>query len=53
MENEMGSCNLVVIGVFSFAKLEEIGVINKPVTQYITTGKDFIVMKKWVSSIIG
>jgi hypothetical protein len=44
---------IVVIGVFSFAKLEEIGVINKPVTQYITTGKDFIVMKKWVASIIG
>ncbi|MGG0667495.1 M23 family metallopeptidase [Lederbergia citrisecunda] len=44
---------IVAIGVFSFAKLEETGVINKPVTQYITTGKDFIVMKKWVSSIIG
>ncbi|MDN4607132.1 M23 family metallopeptidase [Sporosarcina highlanderae] len=44
---------IVAIGVFSFAKLEEIGIINKPVTQYITTGKDFIVMKKWVSSLIG
>ncbi|MDW0118098.1 M23 family metallopeptidase [Sporosarcina thermotolerans] len=41
---------IVAISVFSFAKLEELGVINKPVTQYITTGKDFIVMKKWVSS---
>ncbi|MFS0689859.1 M23 family metallopeptidase [Sporosarcina sp. 179-K 8C2 HS] len=44
---------IVAIGVFSFAKLEEIGVVNKSVTQYITTGKDFIVMKKWVASIIG
>ncbi|MCM3637292.1 M23 family metallopeptidase [Sporosarcina luteola] len=44
---------ILVIGVFCFAKLEEAGVISKPVTQYITTGKDFIVMKKWVASIIG
>ncbi|MDW0112372.1 MULTISPECIES: peptidoglycan DD-metalloendopeptidase family protein [Sporosarcina] len=43
---------LLAIGVFSFAKLEEMGVVNKPITQYITTGKDFIVMKKWVSSLI-
>ncbi|WP_432358403.1 peptidoglycan DD-metalloendopeptidase family protein [Sporosarcina sp. UB5] len=44
---------IVAISVFSFAKLEEVGIVSKPVTQYITTGKDFIVMKKWVASIIG
>lgn len=44
---------IIAICVFGFAKLEQTGFINKPVTQYITTGKDFIVMKKWVASIIG
>ena len=43
---------IVVIGVAGIAKLEEVGVIHKPVSQYVTTGKDFLVMKKWVSSMI-
>ncbi|WP_438311167.1 hypothetical protein [Sporosarcina sp. FA9] len=40
---------LTVIGV---AQLETAGVIEKPVTQYVTTGDDFLVMKKWIASII-
>ncbi|MFD1927303.1 hypothetical protein ACFSFY_04400 [Sporosarcina siberiensis] len=40
---------LTVIGV---AQLEIAGVIEKPVTQYVTTGDDFLVMKKWVATII-
>lgn len=32
------------------AKLEERNVIEKPITQYVTTGQDFLVMKKWVAS---
>ena len=28
------------------------GVINKPVTQYVTTGEDFLVMKKWIASMM-
>ena len=43
---------VLTIGVIGVAKLEEIGVINKPVTQYVTTGEDFLVMKKWVASIM-
>ncbi|MFD1206983.1 MULTISPECIES: M23 family metallopeptidase [Sporosarcina] len=43
----------LVLAVFSFAKLEERGIVKKPVTQYITTGKDFVIMKKWVSSMLG
>lgn len=44
---------VMAVGVFTYAKMEETGVVSKPITQYVTTGKDFIVMKKWVSSIIG
>ena len=44
---------LFAIGVFTYAKLEETGIASQPITQYVTTGKDFIVMKKWVSSILG
>lgn len=44
---------IVVVGVIGVAKLEEVGIIHKPVTQYVTTGKDFMVMKKWVASMIG
>ncbi|WP_210468789.1 hypothetical protein [Sporosarcina sp. 6E9] len=40
------------IGVIGVAKLEGAGTIGKPVTQYVTTGEDFLTMKKWVSSII-
>lgn len=43
---------IIVIGVVGVAKLEEVGVIQQPVTQYVTTGKDFLVMKKWVASML-
>ncbi|QUW22491.1 hypothetical protein JSQ81_02570 [Sporosarcina sp. Marseille-Q4063] len=43
---------LFTIGVIGVAKLESAGTIGKPVTQYVTTGEDFLTMKKWVSSII-
>lgn len=43
---------VVVIGVVGMSKLEDVGVIHKPVTQYVTTGKDFLVMKKWVASMM-
>lgn len=43
---------VVIIGVVGMSKLEESGVVQKPVTQYVTTGKDFLVMKKWVASIM-
>ena len=35
------------------AKLEDAGVIQQPVTQYVSSGKDFVVIKKWVASMIG
>lgn len=41
---------MLTIGVIGVAKLEEAGVIRQPVTQYVTSGKDFMVMKKWVVS---
>ena len=40
------------IGVIGVAKLEKMRVIDKPVTQYVTTGEDFLAMKKWVSSMM-
>lgn len=40
------------IGVIGVSKLERMGIIDKPVTQYVTTGEDFLAMKKWVASII-
>lgn len=42
----------VLLSVIIVAKLEEFDVISTPVTQYVTTGKDFLVMKKWVASIL-
>ena len=44
---------LFTVGVIGVAKLENMGTIGKPVTQYVTTGEDFLTLKKWVSSIIG
>lgn len=41
---------IFVIGIVGIAKLEERQVIEKPLTQYVTTGQDFLVMKKWVAS---
>lgn len=43
---------VLTIGVIGVAKLEKTGVIAKPVTHYVTSGEDFIAMKKWVSSMI-
>ena len=43
---------ILTIGVIGVAKLEGSGVIDKPVTQYVTTGEDFLAMKKWVSSMM-
>lgn len=34
------------------AKLEQWQIIQRPLTQYVTTGKDFLVMKKWVASYL-
>jgi len=43
---------VLTLGVIGVAKLEDAGVIREPVTQYVTSGKDFIAMKKWVATII-
>ena len=41
---------LLSVSVVGLSKLEERQLVNVPITQYVTTGKDFVVMKKWVSS---
>lgn len=41
------------ISVIGISKLENFGIIDKPVTQYVTTGEDLLAMKKWVATIIG
>ena len=43
---------VVILSVIVIAKLEEFEVISTPVSQYVTTGKDFLVMKKWVASVL-
>lgn len=43
---------VLAVGVIGVAKLEQAGVIQQPVTQYVTTGQDFLVVKKWVASMI-
>ncbi|ARD47030.1 hypothetical protein SporoP37_01815 [Sporosarcina sp. P37] len=43
---------LLVVSVVALSKMEERQLVNIPITQYVTTGKDFVVMKKWVSSWI-
>ncbi|WP_172369042.1 peptidoglycan DD-metalloendopeptidase family protein [Sporosarcina jiandibaonis] len=43
---------LFTVSVIGVAKLESAGMIGKSVTQYVTTGEDFLTMKKWVSSMI-
>ncbi|PIC70712.1 MULTISPECIES: peptidoglycan DD-metalloendopeptidase family protein [unclassified Sporosarcina] len=43
---------VLLVSVVGLSKLEERQLINIPITQYVTTGKDFVVMKKWVSSLI-
>jgi len=41
---------VLMVSVVGLSKLEERQLVNIPITQYVTTGKDFVVMKKWVSS---
>ncbi len=43
---------VLTLGVFTVAKLEEAEVIRQPVTQYVTSGQDFVAVKKWVASIV-
>ncbi len=43
---------VLTLGVISVAKLEEAEVIRQPVTQYVTSGQDFVAVKKWVASMI-
>lgn len=43
---------IFVLGIVGIAKLEEWQLIQKPFTQYVTTGQDFLVMKKWVASYL-
>ncbi|MBO0587076.1 hypothetical protein [Sporosarcina sp. E16_8] len=43
---------VLTLGVIGVAKLEDAGVIREPVTQYVTSGKDFMAMKKWVATMI-
>lgn len=43
---------VLTIGVIGMSKLEEAGVVQQPITQYVTSGKDLVVMKKWVASMM-
>lgn len=43
---------IFAISVLMIAKLEQWQIIQRPLTQYVTTGKDFLVMKKWVASYL-
>ena len=43
---------VLTIGVIGVAQFEKTGVIGKPITQYVTSGEDFLTMKKWVSSMM-
>ncbi len=43
---------IFALSVLTVAKLEQWQVIQKPLTQYVTTGKDLLVMKKWVASYL-
>jgi len=43
---------VLTLGVIGVAKLEEAEVIRQPVTQYVTSGQDFVVVKKWVASMM-
>lgn len=43
---------VLTIGVVGVAKLEKAGVIGNPVTQYVTSGEDFLIIKKWVASMM-
>lgn len=39
-------------GVLGLSHLEKNGTVTRPVTQYLSTGQDFVAMKKWVASKI-
>lgn len=43
---------IFAVSVFMVTKLEQWQIIQRPLTQYVTTGKDFLVMKKWVASYL-
>lgn len=43
---------VLAVGVIGVSKLEDAGVIQQPITQYVSSGKDFVVIKKWVASMI-
>lgn len=43
---------IFTVSILTIAKLEQWQVIERPLTQYVTTGKDFLVMKKWVASYL-
>lgn len=43
---------LFTIGIIGVSKLENAGIINKPITQLVSTGEDFLAMKKWVASMM-
>lgn len=44
---------IIVTGtVLGIAELEKNEIIQRPVTQYISSGKDYIVIKKWIASLI-
>ena len=47
------AATVLAVGVIGVAKLEDAGVIRQPVTQYVSSGKDFVAIKKWVASMIG
>lgn len=43
---------LLTVSVLGIAKLETTGVVDRSVTKYLSTGQDFVTMKKWVASIV-
>lgn len=43
---------LLTVTVCSIAYLEKEGKMQTPVTQYITSGNDYVVLKKWIASFI-
>jgi len=43
---------LFTAAVLGTAQLEKAGRIDRPVTQYLSTGQDFVAIKKWAASLI-
>ena len=52
MENEMDGGNCVDAWGDWCGEVGGYRGYQKPVTQYVTSGKDFVAMKKWVASMI-